>query len=83
MCEWSEPFLASGCGRGALLCERNLGVWCSYETCNVSSSLFYWLQQLICYPLYKLCIYKYNTMVTFPYKTKVMHGLGNFLLFHF
>lgn len=24
----------------------------------MSSSLFYWLQQLICYPLYKLCIYK-------------------------
>lgn len=70
-------------GGGALLCERNIGVWCSYKTCNVSSSLFYWLQQLICYPLYKLCIYKYNTMVTFPYKTKVMHGLGNFLLFHF
>lgn len=55
---------------GALLCERDVGVWCSYETCNVSSSLFYWLQQLICYPLYKLCIYKYNTMVTFPFRQK-------------
>lgn len=84
-CAWSEPCVASGCGRGSppVWEEHWRLVQLRIESCNVSSSLFYWLQQLICYPLYKLCIYKYNTMVTFPYKTKVMHGLGNFLLFHF
>lgn len=29
-----------------LSCVRGMsGVWCSYGTCNVSSSLFYWLPQ--------------------------------------
>lgn len=70
-------------GWGALPLWEDCSVRCSSETCNVSSSLFDLLQQSSCYPLYKLCIYKYNTWITFPYKTKVMHGLGNYLLFHF
>lgn len=30
-CEWSEPLWRVDVGGGALLCERNIGVWCSYE----------------------------------------------------
>lgn len=41
-----DPAWRVGVGRGSpLLCERNFGVWCSYEMCNVLSSLFDWLQQ--------------------------------------
>lgn len=35
--------------------------------------------ELICYPLYKLCIYKYNTLITFPYKTKSNAWSGELL----
>lgn len=38
--------------------------------------------ELICYPLYKLCIYKYNTLITFPYKTKSNAWSGELSAFH-
>lgn len=81
---WSRPpGVVNGCGEGSPSpCERTFGVWCSYEKkkramCQVACLLA--TTELICYPLYKLCIYKYNTLITFPYKTKSNAWSGELL----
>lgn len=82
---WSGEWVWGGERLSLPSVRRTFGVWFGSETCSVRCE---WPELLaatasICYPLYKLCTYQYNTSVTLPYKTNVMHGLGNYLLFHF
>lgn len=85
---WSRPPVwRMGVGREAPSpCERTFRVWCSYEKkkksamCQVACLLA--TTELICYPSYKLCIYEYNTLITFPYKTKSNAWSGELSAFH-